>query len=796
MRHVSRLAYVLRLLAGLVIVSMVMGVLAAGLLLPTVGVAGSATKGGINMFNKMPDNMTMTPLAQQTKILAADGSTLATPYNENRVPVPLSQIAPVMRNAQVAIEDQRFYQRGAVDARGILRALGSNVFGGGTQGASTLSQQYVKVALQNQALAGGNEAAAAEQVTQSGMKGYVRKLQQLKYAVNLEKKYTKDEILDGYLNLVYFGDQQYGIEAAAIHYYGVHASQLNLNQAATLAGVVNAPGVTDPVNYPENAKVRRNLVLQKMYQNKYISYKQMVDTQNAPITTKLGQNVGSSCANSKYPYFCYYVTSWLLQQPALGKTTNDREALLKSGGLTIKTTLQPKMADTINKQIRAKVPVGNSADVQSAGVIVQPGTGNVLAMAQNTDYSNSTQSGKSALNFVTPWGLGGGPDGFDFGSTDKLFTIVDALDNGFPVDTSVDVPKTDGQFPRGGNFHIFTNADFPTNECGIGSTEQWKLANDVDFPSGPMTYTDMTAQSVNTAFATLVSQLGACNVQQTMTKMGLRKANGQEITKSPSAITLGTAGVAPVTLAASYAAIDAGGKWCPPKPVSQIVNAQGQTLKLQGTDCKQVVSKDVANATIKIFRQVLSSKGTASDAALAGGRPAWGKTGTTDQSNQTWFVGSTPQMTMASWVGRVNSTKALRNITLAGKTYGSSGSSGYVFGGDIAAPIWKSVMDEVLKGQPVQQFTEPPSNMVTGTDLTTVPSVMGRSVSSAQQTLESAGFKVNVGGSKNSDYGQGQVAGANPGANTKQPKGTTVTIYPATGRRLNTSVGTTTTTGG
>lgn len=785
MQQVSRLAYVLRLLAGLVIISMVMGVLAAAVLLPTVGVAGSATKGMINTFNNMPDNMTMTPLAQQTKILAADGSVIATPYNDNRVPVPLSKIAPIMREAQVAIEDQRFYEHGGVDARGLVRAVASNLFGGGTQGASTLTQQYVKVALQDQALAGGNQAAAQAQVTQSGMKGYVRKLQQLRYAVALEQKYSKDDILDGYLNLVYFGDQQYGIEAAAIHYYGVHASQLNLNEAATLAGVVNAPGVTDPVNYPQNAKVRRNLVLQKMYENKYITRKQMLDTQKEPIVTHLGKNVGSSCANSKYPYFCYYVAAWLLQQPALGKTAKDREALLKSGGLTIKTTLDPKMADIVNQQIKAKVPVGNDADVQAAGVIVQPGTGKVLAMGQNTTYSNTNGKGKSALNFNTPFGLGGPIDGFAFGSTDKLFTMIDAIKNHYPLNSTVLVPPADGKLPNGAQTTQFSSADFPSNKCGLGPGEPWNLPNDQTFKSGPQSYVDITAQSINTAFATLVSQLGACNVQQTMTEMGLRQSNGKEIPKLPSAISLGTAGVAPVTLAESYATVDAGGKWCPARPVDQIIDAHGNNLKLQGIGCKQVVDKNVANTAIKLFHAPIDNpNGTATDAKLAGGRPAWGKTGTTDGATQTWFVGATPQITTAVWVGRLNSQAPLKNITLAGQHYGTA-KDPFVYGGTLAAPLWKIIMDDVLQGQPIQQFTEPPANMVNG-NVVKVPKVTGMSISEATSRLQNAGFKVVVGRAKNSnDYGYGLIMLSNPGGDTEQPPGTTVTIFPSTGNKVN-----------
>ncbi|MDQ2851879.1 MAG: transglycosylase domain-containing protein, partial [Actinomycetota bacterium] len=257
MRVINRLGSVLTLLVALIATAMVMGLLAAGLLIPAVGSAGLASNGSIALFNGLPATFAMNPLAQQSRILAADGSTIATPFNENRVVVPLSKVAPIMRKAQVAIEDQRFYQHGAIDPKGLLRAVSSNAQGGGLQGASTLTQQYVKVALENQARDAGNTNAANRAVTQDGLQGYVRKLQQLRYAIALEKKYSKDQILDGYLNIVYFGDQQYGIEAAAEHYFSVHASQLTLPEAALLAGVVNAPTTFDPVTNPKNSTARR-----------------------------------------------------------------------------------------------------------------------------------------------------------------------------------------------------------------------------------------------------------------------------------------------------------------------------------------------------------------------------------------------------------------------------------------------------------------------------------------------------------------------------------------------------------
>ena len=251
---------VLRLLLGFVVLSTVGGLLLAGLVIPAVGATGQAAKSGVDFFNDLPSQFTVSPLAQQSRILDADGKLIANPYDENRIIKPLKKIAPVMQKAQIAIEDARFYDHGGLDPRGFTRALVSNLKGGQVQGASTLTQQYVKITLQEQALKRGDEEAAAAAVD----KNYARKLQELKYAVNVEENYTKDQILEGYLNLVYYGDQAYGVEAAALNYFGVHASKLKLGQAALLAGIVQQPTKYNPVLNPENAQARRDVVLDRM----------------------------------------------------------------------------------------------------------------------------------------------------------------------------------------------------------------------------------------------------------------------------------------------------------------------------------------------------------------------------------------------------------------------------------------------------------------------------------------------------------------------------------------------------
>src|SRR5450759_2430876 len=376
---------VLSLLAAFVATSVVLGLLGAGLMMPTVAATGSAARQGVAVFDALPGEFTQNPLSEQSRILASDGSLIATPYDENRIIVPLAQIAPVMRQAQIAIEDSRFYEHGGVDPQGVGRALISNLRGGSTQGASTLTQQYVKITLQENALR-NQDTKAAQAAT---ARNYTRKLQELKYAVTSESSLTKNQTLQGYLNLVYYGGQAYGVEAAARHYFGVKASRLNLPQAATLAGLVQAPSATDPIRSPAKALARRNVVLDRMHTLNLITDKAWKNARKSKMVLNPKPAL-NSCSLSPYPYFCEYIKNWLLDQPALGKTRAERQKRVNRGGLTIQTTLDPKIQRIAQEEINAKIPPGSKMgkiDIGAAAAVIEPGSGNVLAIAQNTTYA-------------------------------------------------------------------------------------------------------------------------------------------------------------------------------------------------------------------------------------------------------------------------------------------------------------------------------------------------------------------------------------------------------------------------
>ena len=482
----------------------------------------------------------------------------------------------------------------------------------------------------------------------------------------------------------------------------------------------------------------------------------------------------SSCALSPYPYFCSYVSVWLLDQPALGKTRADRLAMINRGGLTIQTTLNPKMQLAAQQELVAKVPIGNPADIGAAAAVVEPGTGHVLAIAQNTTFSlKSGIRGKTSVNWAVDQ-MYGGSGGFAFGSSAKMFAVAEALRSGMPINSTIVARAANATHPA-----YFYPYEFTEKACRIYSP--WAVHNDEGSHNGPISLTDATAHSVNTAFAGLVAKLGPCKVRGLMTKMGLHKGNGDLITAGPSATTLGSDSVSPLTLASAYATVASGGTYCPPLPVVSITTSDHTSLKLPKNPCQKVLETEVANGVTKILKAVITS-GTGYGNSLAGGRAAAGKTGTAGNSlpsggtNETWFVGYTPQLATAVWVGTPDDPRnAARMINLRlGKTF----YWGEVFGSTIAAPIWKRIMDRASAGMPLRDFAEPGSKVQSG-DLVSIPRVYGLSLSKAKGVLTSAGFRPVVGYAVSSSIRVGLAVGTQPAF--KALRGSAVVIYTSKG---------------
>jgi membrane peptidoglycan carboxypeptidase len=698
---------VITLLGALLATSLVAGLLGAGLLMPAVGAAGAVARGGVHAFDSLPAELKQSPLAQQSRILAADGSVIATFYDENRVVVPLAKVSKVMQTAIVAIEDDRFYQHGGVDLHGLARAFVNNAQGGGTQGASTITQQYVKNTLVENAKADGDVEAIKAATDRGGTSGYARKLQELKYAVGLEKTMTKDEILQGYLNIAYFGAGTYGVEAAALHYFGVHAIQLNLPQSAMLAGLVQSPSHYDPYLNLSAGTARRNTVLARMLALKDITPVQYQAAVASKVVLHKGK-FGNDCSASRFPYFCDYVRRLLSQTEGIGAAT------LQRGGLTVRTTLLPKAQYQAQKVVDSAVPPGNKRLIGAASSVVEPGTGKILAMVQNTQWKAPAGTSRRAasrwpytqVNYNTDQGLGNSK-GFQTGSSFKAFTLAAALKSGMKLNDTVVAPHD--------RTRIYGFRDCSGAQVGKAGG-YYDPSNAEGNESGKITLLKATAASVNTAFVQLEEQVGICNVAETAESMGVHRASpgiyGPTKLEEVPSLTLGSNLISPLTMAAGYATFAAQGTYCAPVAITAISAATGKKYAVPKSDCHRALSKDVANGVTKALQGVLSG-GTARGVASVG-RDAAGKTGTTNDSKQSWFVGYTPQLTAAVWVGQpIKETNGMHNLSLgSGKAHRSYG--GNIFGATIAGPIWSSItqkLDDVLNLSP-ESFTSPPFSII------------------------------------------------------------------------------------
>ncbi|MGB3259041.1 MAG: transglycosylase domain-containing protein [Ornithinimicrobium sp.] len=798
MRVATTLAKVTSLLGAFVAISVLMGLLGAGLLLPVVGTAGSAAREGVGLFEELPGDLDSKPLAQQSRIEAANGSLIATPADENRIIVGLDDIAPVMQQAQIAIEDERYMEHGGVDPKALGRALVTNATTDDTQGGSTLTQQYVKLTLAAQAEREGDAEAQQALLARSGTEGYVRKLRELKYAVTLEDRLNKDQILEGYLNLAYYGDRAYGVEAAARHYFGVKAEDLNLQQAATLAGVVRAPSVTDPVNNPESSLARRNVVLDKMYAQDMVTEEEWKEARDSDIELDITDSQ-QTCLNSQYPYFCDYVTNWLLQNDALGATQDERRANLNTGGFTIETTLEPELYEEIHQVTSESVPPGNEYELGSAAAMVEPGTGKVLALGQSSDYSNQGSDdliSETSLNWSVDKRYGGG-DGFQIGSIAKAFSLVTALEEGMPVETTLSVrapgrvdsnnvwinnpnnPKSpSGNVSPAG---IFFKDDFDP-ECTIGEP-YWAVRNAEGANFTPtITMREATASSVNTAFATLASQVGTCEIRDTMARLGLNSGDGDEYgagnRNNPPTYVLGADDASPLTVASAYATLASGGTYCPPVPVAKITDSNGDELPLKVAECEQVVDPDVAAGVAELMQGVVDLQGSGFRAVLDSGQPAGGKTGTADGSVHTWFAGYTPQISTAVWIGDPSGSKRYSG-RLADITLGDRFIEGQLYGSKLGAPMWKEMMSVALEDDSVEEFEEPSSKIMNGENVP-VPSVRGDDVEDAIATLGNEGLTA-VRQPTASSQAPGTVLYTVPGAGREVKAGSPVKVFISNG---------------
>ena len=742
---------VLSHLGVMVAVAAVMGVLVAGLALPLAAVTGLSTRTVAEGMDKLPSDLAAEPLAQRTRILGRDGKLLATLYDQNRVNVRLSQVAPVMRKAIISIEDYRFYQHGALDLRGTLRAFVTNQANSGvTQGGSSITQQMVKMTLVNQAKTKAERLAATADT-------YQRKVNELRYAIAFEDKYSKNWILQRYLNIAYFGDGAYGIEAAARHYFSKPASQLRLPEAALLAGLVKNPTGYDPTNFPSRAKERRDTVIARMAELNVISQSEARRAQNQRIRLEV-KPVSNGCVNSEAPFFCDYAIQYLLADARLGKTAEERRRLLFTGGLTIKTTVDLRFQRAADRAEAAHVRPKDQAIGGLA--MVKPGSGEVRALAQSRPMGADAKRGQTYLNYVVPRKYGDS-NGFQAGSTFKAFVLSAAISQGIPLSTSINSPQQ----------VYLPNNQFKTCDGYLRSGDVWQPQNSTG--SGTFNLYTGAQKSVNTFFAQLEQRTGLCQPVRLAREMGVTVPDKDVVPP----FTLGVTDTDPLTMASAYATFAARGIHCEPRPVTAVLNSRGKVVQDYPKKCSRVLRTEVADAVNDILKGVQEAGGFGNAAGLALNQQSAGKTGTTNSNMAVWFVGYTPGLAAASMIAGANSQG--QHITLNGQIVGGSYISGAA-GSTTAGPVWGDAMKAIEQYIPDDGFVRPDPQTIQGM-LIPVPSLYGQSISSASEALRQAGFNPVVGPRVDSGNAEGTVAYLSPSSGGSAPSGSSVTIYVSDG---------------
>lgn len=742
-------------------VSALAGLLVAGIALPVAAGLGLVARESASGFSDLPADLdTETPLPERSRIVDADGNLIATFYAENRVYRSLDRIAPVMQDAVLAIEDHRFYDHGPIDFQGTARAFLTNVEAGDiAAGGSTLTQQYAKLLTLAQAETEEEQRAATEE-------SYFRKLRELRLAVGLEQQLSKDDILEGYLNIAYFGAGAHGVEAAARRYFSTSAEDLTLGQAATLAGIIQQPTVYDPTRNPERAKARRDVVLRRMAELDFITQDELKEELDAEL--ELDERVTrNGCDDSPAEFFCEYVVQELLKMEELGETSADRVANLYRGGLTIRTTLDRDAQRAAQKAISDRVAPTDSAAAALASV--EPGSGQIRAIAQSMGFGSG--DGETSINFAVDKDMGGG-NGAQAGSAFKPWWLAAAIEQGIALNMTIQSPY---------QVHLPQNS-FDTCEGPYPVSANWSPRNYSTSLSGLFDLRSGTERSVNTFYAQLAQQTGLCDPIRIATEAGLTRADGQPLSEMPSNV-LGVDEVSPLAMAEAYAMFAARGVHCEAYAVTQVRDRDGEEIYAGEPDCNRVMEEGHADGVNDVLKGVINNPGgTGQRMRLADGRDAAGKTGTTNSAIAVWWVGYIPQLSTAvavfDPVGSLD-TETGRPRSLHNREYNGE-LIGDACGGCIPGPIWKQMMDSIADNYERVSFDEPDPTVVAGA-LTTVPDVRGRSEDDALAVLQDAGFRGHVAGQTASQLPAGTVVTTQPGPGSRHPSGGSVGLIISSG---------------
>lgn len=697
-------------LAALVGGGVAIGLVVAGLAVPVVATAGAGADAAVDMFEDLPTQLDPAALPIRSTLRFSDGTPMTQFWSENRVVVPLDRMSPLMRDAIIAIEDARFYEHGGADPQGIIRAAINNFTSSSTQGASTLTQQWIKNVLLQQAREAGDEEAEKALMTADE----ARKVREIRLAIAAEENYTKDQILENYLNIALFGGSNYGVEAASQFYFSKSAADLAVEDAALLAGMVQNPSAFEPRQSPEAAQGRRDTVLDRMLELGKIDQAQHDAAVAVPVADQLRiQEVPNGCAPAGAAgYFCDYAVQTVLRDPAFGADRDERIRTLYRGGVDITTTLERPRQKAAETTVMDTIDYDDKTKVGATLVSVEPGTGRVVAMAQNRRYTTAPtdELGYTSINYNVDEAFGGSK-GIQPGSNWKPFTLATWLKEGNTLRESVTAAPRSTEL-RQSQF----------DACGNNLVGLWPVRNSEGRGTGRMSVLEASYASVNTAYASMAMQLDLCDIRDTATSLGAHPAIGGQLSDIAESIypasILGTIEVAPVTMAAAYATFASGGTFCPPRPLESAVDRDGQPIGVTVQPCTEPLatedhtSEEIANTVNYALEQVLT-RGTARRVGAPSGFDAAGKTGTTDEMGQTWFTGYTPELSTTAWVGHIDRLRDKNGKILSLSDERINGNSPRdVYGSTYAAPMWREYMDEALEGVEGSDFGPPAWDLV------------------------------------------------------------------------------------
>ena len=702
--------------------SAIFGVLAVAFLTPAIAVTSIGATTAVTVFENLPNYIKPTNGSDASTIYAMKKGKpveVATFYEENRKSIPFDEMSPNIINAVVSTEDPRFYQHGGVDWISFIRATAMNLVKGGSgPGGSTITMQYVKNSLVEAATLSGDKDAAAAATVAGGIPGLMRKMREIRMAIALEQQTSKKDIIAGYLNLSFFGGQVYGIEQAAQFYFGVSASELDISQAAILAAMLQSPNQYRPdvaENLPGITN-RRDYVLANMLKEGYISQAQYDTAKPEEIVVHTEHEPAGCEANQSTAFFCDFVVWTIRNSPEFGTDAGTRENLLRRGGLDIYTTLDLDLQKVADKEVKRWVPTNNKQKLGAASVSVEVGTGRILSMSVNRIFDQTGATGNklghSSVNYATdkPYG---GSSGFQTGSTYKIFTLAQWLKSGKRLSDHVDA-----------RIRAWKPSEFTAAACGGLGGGNWKPKNSHNAPDDVNVLT-ATSQSINTAFANMASQLDLCDIRNTAMAFGVHRADGNELMYVPSSV-LGTNEIAPLTMANAFATLANNGDYCTSIAIDRlVVRGTQEELQVPQAQCTTAVSPEVAAGVTYALRGVISG-GTGSASNPGGKTPVAGKTGTTDNSVQTWMCGYSTRVATAVWVGNVSGAKSLNALTLRGQSAST-----------VRHQIWRPIMKVANRMFPGTNFPSPPASL-TGATMVTIPTLAGLSPTDALAALKAA----------------------------------------------------------